>query len=84
MIGTKLEFNTPDEVEAVYYESFMRCDRDVMAALWADGDVICIHPGSGAIVGAGSVVTKNHDVPKGKTVVGIPAKILKKGKSHGK
>ena len=40
--------------------------------------------GSGAIVGAGSVVTKNHDVPKGKTVVGIPAKILKKGKSHGK
>lgn len=35
--------------------------------------------GRGAITGAGSVVTKNHDVPCGKTVVGVPAKILKKG-----
>jgi ketosteroid isomerase-like protein len=51
MIGTKLELRTPDEAEAVYYEAFMHCDKDVMAALWADGDVVCIHPGSGAIVG---------------------------------
>ncbi len=34
--------------------------------------------GKGALTGSGSVVTKNHDVPAGKTVVGIPAKILKK------
>jgi len=34
--------------------------------------------GKGAVTGAGSVVTKNKNVPAGKTVVGIPARILKK------
>ncbi|MBU3911725.1 MAG: NTP transferase domain-containing protein [Candidatus Omnitrophica bacterium] len=34
--------------------------------------------GKGARTGAGSVVTKNHNVPAGKTVVGVPARILKK------
>jgi bifunctional UDP-N-acetylglucosamine pyrophosphorylase/glucosamine-1-phosphate N-acetyltransferase len=32
--------------------------------------------GKNAIVGAGSVVTKRHDVTDGKTVAGVPAKIL--------
>ena len=36
--------------------------------------------GRGAVTGAGSVVTKNKNVPAGHTVVGIPAKILKKTK----
>ncbi|MFH1846554.1 MAG: sugar phosphate nucleotidyltransferase [Candidatus Omnitrophota bacterium] len=35
--------------------------------------------GKGAKVGAGSVVTKNKDVPSGKTVVGIPAKLFTRG-----
>ena len=37
--------------------------------------------GKGAITGAGSVVTRNKNVPAGKTVVGIPARILNKGKN---
>lgn len=36
--------------------------------------------GKQAITGAGTVVTKNKDVPDKATVVGIPAKILKKKK----
>jgi len=36
--------------------------------------------GKGAVTGAGSVITKNKNVPAGKTVVGIPAKILKRGR----
>ncbi|MET0066333.1 MAG: nuclear transport factor 2 family protein [Candidatus Thiodiazotropha sp.] len=51
MKDNKLELRTPDEAEIVYYESFMHCDAQLMGALWADGDVICVHPGSGAIVG---------------------------------
>ena len=42
---------TPDDAEAVFYESFIRCDTPVMTALWADGDVVCVHPGSAAILG---------------------------------
>jgi len=38
--------------------------------------------GKGAVTGAGSVVTRNKNVPAGKTVVGIPARLLDKGKKH--
>ena len=40
-----------------------------------------VRVGSKATVGAGSVVPKEHDVPKGVTVVGIPARIYKRRKS---
>ena len=56
MSTSKLELKTPNEAETVYYEVFMHCDAEVMAALWADGDVVCIHPGSGAIVGHEAVM----------------------------
>ncbi len=52
----KLKLKTPDEAEVVYYEAFLHCDSEVMAALWAAGDVICVHPGSGAIVGHAKVL----------------------------
>lgn len=39
--------------------------------------------GKGAIVGAGTVVPKNHNVPDGKTVVGVPARVLN-AKTRGK
>ena len=32
--------------------------------------------GKSAVIGAGAVVTKNKNVPQGKTVVGVPARIL--------
>jgi bifunctional UDP-N-acetylglucosamine pyrophosphorylase/glucosamine-1-phosphate N-acetyltransferase len=37
---------------------------------------VCV--GKGAVTGAGSVVTRGKDVPEGTTVIGVPAKILKK------
>ena len=43
--------------------------------------------GKGATTGAGSVVTKNKNVPAGKTVVGVPARILsrkRKTKDEGR
>ncbi|MGB5276902.1 MAG: nuclear transport factor 2 family protein [Gammaproteobacteria bacterium] len=51
-----LQLKTPDEVEAVFYEAFMRCDPDVMAGVWAHQDVLCVHPGSGAIMGYKAIV----------------------------
>lgn len=35
--------------------------------------------GSGSIVGAGAVVTENMKVPEGSLVVGVPAKVIRKG-----
>ena len=56
MSKPKLKLKTLDEAETVFYEAFMRCDAKVLAALWADDDVVCIHPGSGVIVGHEAVV----------------------------
>ncbi|MCB1863385.1 MAG: nuclear transport factor 2 family protein [Gammaproteobacteria bacterium] len=56
MKKSKLTFKSPDEVEAVFYEAFIHCDPEVMAGLWADEGVVCVHPGSGAIVEYRSVV----------------------------
>ena len=56
MKKSKIKFKTPDEVEAVFYEAFMHCDAEVMAGLWADEGVVCVHPGSGAIVDYRSIV----------------------------
>ena len=54
--NNRLSFKTPDDVETVYYEAFRRADGKVMAALWAEGDVVCVHPGSGAVVGRDAVI----------------------------
>lgn len=56
MSNSKLGLKTPDEAEAAFYEAFRQCDAKAMAALWANGEVVCIHPGSGGIVGHEAVV----------------------------
>jgi ketosteroid isomerase-like protein len=56
MEKTRLQFRTPDEVETVFYEAFMRCDTDVMAGVWPDDGVVCVHPGSSAITEYDAIV----------------------------
>ena len=43
-------FRNSDDVESVFYEAFRRCDAGVMASVWAEDKVVCVHPGSRAIV----------------------------------
>lgn len=50
-----LHIQSAEEAEIVFYEAFMRGDIDVMSALWAEGDVVCVHPGSGLISGYNAV-----------------------------
>jgi ketosteroid isomerase-like protein len=50
-----LHINSAEEAEIVFYEAFTRGDADVMSALWAEGDVVCVHPGSGIISGHNAV-----------------------------
>ena len=56
MTTTSLHIKSPDEAESVFYEAFKHGDIDVMSALWADGMVVCVHPGSGLIHGHDAVV----------------------------
>jgi bifunctional UDP-N-acetylglucosamine pyrophosphorylase/glucosamine-1-phosphate N-acetyltransferase len=40
--------------------------------------------GKNSKTGAGAVVTRGSNIPAGATVAGVPAKVLKKGKSNGR
>ena len=48
--------NTPDEVEAQFYEALQKGDLDLMMAVWADDDeIVCVHPGGGSAVGTAAI-----------------------------
>lgn len=49
-------FSSPQAVEAAFYAAFCACDIQAMEMVWARTEVICIHPGSTALVGRNVVL----------------------------
>lgn len=49
-------FETPDDAEDAFYGAYATCDRKIMKEVWADEEVVCIHPGSTAIFGYDEVI----------------------------
>ncbi len=48
--------DSPDEIEARFYEALQRGDLELLMSLWADDDeVVCVHPGGPRIVGAAAI-----------------------------
>jgi ketosteroid isomerase-like protein len=47
---------SPDDTEAAFYEALQAGDIDRLMACWADeDDIVCVHPGSARLVGAGAI-----------------------------
>lgn len=47
---------TPEEIEAAFYDAISRADVDAVMSLWADeDDIVCIHPGAPRLVGHASI-----------------------------
>ncbi len=44
-------FSTSEAAETAFYAAFANCDVHAMDVVWANARVICIHPGSIALVG---------------------------------
>ena len=44
-------YASADAAEAAFYAAFADCDIQAMDAVWADAEVICIHPGSAVLIG---------------------------------
>lgn len=55
-MSKQVVFNSADDVESVFYESFQFCDVQVMAAIWSMLDASCVHPGTDFIHGYQAVV----------------------------
>ena len=56
MSNLQADFRTPQAVETAFYTAFTNCDVQAMDTVWAEGNVICIHPGSSALVGHEAVM----------------------------
>jgi ketosteroid isomerase-like protein len=52
----EINFSTPESAESAFYAAFAECDYKAMENIWAEGDVICIHPGSSALLGRDAVM----------------------------
>ena len=47
---------SPDDIEARFYEALQRADIHLLMALWADDDeIVCVHPGGPRLVGAEAI-----------------------------
>jgi len=73
-----IKTRTSSEAEAVFYEAFMHCDTDVMSALWAEGDVVCVHPGSGIILGHEAVMRSWQHILENSQPTDIRYQVVKK------
>ena len=78
MKPTRSGCNTPDDVEAAFYAAFRRCDRSAMRDVWADDEVICVHPGSHAIVGYEAVVRSWAHIFSNAGLPDIQVKVIKR------
>lgn len=70
-------FANSQEVEAAFYKAFANCDAAAMAALWARDDVICVHPGSNAIIGHEAVIRSWRYIFDGAELPDIQVHLVK-------
>lgn len=83
MKASKPQFKTPDEVDAVFYEAFKHCDPDVMAGLWADTDVVCVHPGAPAIVNYDAIIRSWANIFRNTDSTDIGQTVINRVVSNG-
>jgi uncharacterized protein (TIGR02246 family) len=54
--GTASLMQTPDAIEAQFYEAMQQGDLDRMMAVWADDDeAVCVHPGGARVIGTAAI-----------------------------
>ena len=48
-------YTTPQDAEAAFYEAIEKADLEAMMAVWADDDIVCVHPGGARLAGVEQV-----------------------------
>ena len=69
---------TPDTTETAFYAAFMQCDLAAMERLWADDDVICVHPGWHALIGHAEVVRGWAQIFAGSELPDLQVNVISK------
>lgn len=67
---------SPDDLEALFYESLQTGDIDRLMELWSDEDeVVCVHPGGGRLVGLAAIRQSFETIFKEGTVPVTPSEV---------
>ena len=48
-------YTTPQDAEAAFYEAIEKADLEAMMGVWADDDIVCVHPGGARLAGVEQV-----------------------------
>ncbi|KPJ88420.1 MAG: hypothetical protein AMJ53_16845 [Gammaproteobacteria bacterium SG8_11] len=56
MNEAEMNFPSPQAAEDAFYAAFADCDYKAMEAVWAGEGIVCIHPGSSALIGHQAVM----------------------------
>lgn len=75
---TQENYISPDEAEAAFYAAFSHCDKKAMGEVWAEDDVVCIHPGSNVIVGYDAVMRSWTNIFSNAGLPGIAVNVIKR------
>jgi hypothetical protein len=76
-------FSSPKAAEVAFYQAFADCDIQAMDAVWAHSDVICIHPGSRAIVGREAVMRSWTNILSQAEPLNLQVELLKRTEGNG-
>lgn len=78
MKSSQSGFALPEDVEVAFYAAFSDCDHNAMLKLWADDEVVCVHPGSHPIVGYEAVMRSWAYIFDGADLPDIQVNTLKR------
>lgn len=68
--------DSPDEIEAQFYEALQRADLELMMAVWADDDdIVCVHPGGGRVVGTAAIRASFEAIFGNGAVPAVPEQV---------
>jgi uncharacterized protein (TIGR02246 family) len=68
--------DSPDEVEAQFYEALQHGDIARLMAVWADDDeVVCVHPGGARVIGAPAIQASFEAIFSNGVVLAEPEQV---------
>jgi ketosteroid isomerase-like protein len=76
--AAKTRYGSPEETEKAFYEAFAQCDLQAMGEVWANSDVMCIHPGSTALKGREAVMRSWAEIFGGASKPSVRVKAISK------
>ena len=68
--------STPAAAEAAFYHAFEQCDAAAMREVWADEDLVCVHPGANPITDLEAIIRSWERIFAGAAAPRIETRIV--------